>query len=120
LYGEGKLLYIGEAGLNQGTTRNLFQRLKEHRKGALAGRWETFSWFGRANCDGDSSIRSSLSLVEAISIAIINPGFNKQSGSFSGATQVYQVPHIEAEGDLDTKLARLAEAIKLLSQAPKP
>jgi hypothetical protein len=33
LYGEGELLYIGEAGLEQNSNRNLFARLKEHRKG---------------------------------------------------------------------------------------
>jgi len=78
----------------------------------MAGRWDTFSWFGRRDCAGQADIRSSLALVEAISIAIINPGFNKQSGSFSGANQVFQIPHELAEGDLETKLARLHDLVR--------
>jgi hypothetical protein len=105
LYGGGDLIYIGEAGLNSKST--LFSRLRQHRSGALAGRWDTFSWFGRPNCDGETSNKKALALVEAISIAIINPGFNKQAGSFCGAKQVFQVPHERAEGDMETKLTRL-------------
>jgi hypothetical protein len=86
--------------------------LKDHRRGALAGRWDSFSWFGRENCNGNTDIRSALAQVEAISIAIINPGFNKQSGTFAGATQVFQVPHEQAEGDLETKLVRLTKLVE--------
>jgi hypothetical protein len=112
LYGDGELLYVGEAGL--GTKRNLFRRLKSHRKGAMSGRWDSFSWFGREACTGSTNVKIALSQLEAISIAIINPGFNKQSGTFAGATQVFQVPHQEAEGDIETKLARLEVKIDFL------
>lgn len=112
LYGEGELLYIGEAGL--GTKSTLFDRLKRHRTGPMAGRWDAFSWFGRSDCEGQTKIESALGQLEAITISIINPGFNKQSGTFAGATQVYQVPHEDAEGDLETKLARIAATIESL------
>ena len=112
LYGEGELLYVGEAGLD--TKRSLYDRLRQHRKGALSGRWDRFSWFGRENCDGEVGIKDSLGQLEAIAIAIINPGFNKQSGTFAGATQVFQVPEDEAEGNLETKLERMANTIELL------
>jgi hypothetical protein len=115
LYGEGELLYIGEAGL--GTQRRLFDRLKEHRKGPMAGRWDHFSWFGRENCNGNAPIQACLGQLEAITIAAINPGFNKQSGTFVGATQVFQVPHESAEGDLETKLARLSKMVEQLGEA---
>jgi len=114
LYGEGELLYIGEAGL--GTKSTLFERLKQHRKGPMAGRWDAFSWFGRKDCEGQGEIKSALGQLEAVAIAIINPGYNKQSGTFAGATQVYQVPHEEAEGDLETKLARMTQMIEELSK----
>lgn len=110
LYGEGELLYIGEAGI--GTRTTLFSRLRQHRAGPMAGRWDSFSWFGREICDGETAVDSALGQVEAIAISIINPGFNKQSGTFAGATQVYQVPHEYAEGDLDTKLARMTAMIE--------
>jgi hypothetical protein len=115
LYGEGELLYIGEAGL--GTERKLFDRLKAHRKGPMAGRWDRFSWFGRENCKGKATVLSSLGQLEASTIAIINPGFNKQAGTFAGATQVYQVPHENAEGDLETKLARLTKLVEQVGNA---
>jgi hypothetical protein len=112
LYGEGELLYIGEAGL--GTKSSLFSRLKQHRTGPMAGRWDAFSWFGRETCVGKTEVKAALGQLEAITISIINPGFNKQSGTFSGATQVYQVPHESSEGDMETKLARLAAQIESL------
>ena len=73
----------------------------------MSGRWDSFSWFGREACIGNANVETALRQLEAISIAIINPGFNKQSGRFAGATQVFQVPHQDAEGDMETKLARL-------------
>lgn len=114
LYGDGDLLYVGEAGLD--TNRTLYDRLKEHRKGPMSGRWDRFSWFGRDNCEGSACIKASLGQLEAIAIAIINPGFNKQSGTFSGATQVYQVPDDRAEGDLETKLDRMAKTLDELKK----
>lgn len=116
LYGDGKLLYVGETGLD--TKNTLFWRLGQHRKGAMSGRWDRFSWFGRKDTNGKASIKKSLSQLEAISIAIINPGFNKQSGTFAGATQVFQVPHDKAEGDLETKLDRLTKMMKDIRKPP--
>lgn len=112
LYGDGELLYIGEAGL--GTQNTLFGRLKSHRRGSMSGRWDSFSWFGRELCKGKTNVEIALGQLEAIAIAIVNPGFNKQSGTFKRATQVFQVPHESAEGDIETKLARLADKIDTL------
>ena len=115
LYGEGELLYIGEAGLT-GKTTSLFSRLKQHRKGPMANRWDAFSWFGRETCEGETEVKKALEQLEAIAISIVNPGFNKQSGTFSGATQVFQVPHEESEGNIETKLARIADQIEELNK----
>lgn len=112
LYGDGALLYVGEAGLD--TKRNLFERLKEHRKGPMAGRWDRFSWFGREKIGKECDVKAALGQLEATVIAIVNPGFNKQSGTFAGAVQVYQVPHEEAEGDMETKLDRLTNLVSTL------
>ena len=59
--------------------------------------------------------RQGISTAFATLPSIINPGFNKQSGTFAGATQVFQVPHEDAEGDLETKLARMAATIEAMS-----
>jgi hypothetical protein len=115
LYGAGQLIYIGEAGL--GTQTTLFSRLKQHRTGSMAGRWDSFSWFGRSQCSGKTDVKGALAQLEAITIAIINPGFNKQSGTFTGATQVYQVPHERSEGDIETKLERLTELVRQMKPA---
>src|SRR5262249_55625767 len=112
LYGEGELLYVGEAGLETGKT--LFDRIKRHRTGPLSGRWDRFSWFGRADCTGSSANKTAIGQLEAIAIAIINPGFNKQSGTFVQAVQVYQVPHEKAEGNMETKISRLADQFSQL------
>ncbi len=117
LYGDGNLIYIGEAGLgNQGT---LFLRIRQHKKGPMAGRWDSFSWFGRENCDGKTETEKALKQLEAIAIAIINPGFNKQKGAFKEAKEVSQVSHTEAEGDMETKLENLEKMIKELANKMK-
>lgn len=77
----------------------------------MSDRWDTFSWFGRPECEGQCDVKAALKQLEAISIAIINPGFNKQSGEFDEARQVFQVPDEQAEGDIETKLARMAETL---------
>lgn len=114
LYGGGELIYVGEAGL--GTRSTIFERLVQHRKGGMADRWDGFSWFGRENIEGECKTLTALQQLEAISIAMINPGFNRQNGTFSGATQVFQVPHEKSEGDIETKLARMSEQLSTLQQ----
>jgi hypothetical protein len=119
LYGNGELLYVGEAGLD--TERTLFARLKEHRKGPMAGRWDRFSWFGREVCAADAvtNLKAAMGQLEAAAIAIINPGFNKQSGTFAGATQVFQLPHENADGDVETKLERILARLDQAQAAPQ-
>ncbi len=114
LYGEGELIYVGEAGL--GTKSTIFGRLSQHRKGGMADRWDSFSWFGREGTEGTCQTLTALQQLEAISISVINPGFNRQNGTFSGATQVFQVPHERSEGDTETKLARLAEQLEKMQK----
>ena len=107
LYDGSDLIYIGEAGLKG--KRSIFDRLKGHRKGPIADRWDRFSWFGcrTEHLQKKSSNRSALAILEAVSIAIINPGFNKQSGTFCDAKQVFQVSHDDSVGDIETKIDRM-------------
>ena len=123
LYGDNELLYIGEAGLSTRSERpkSIFDRLRQHRKGIMAGRWDHFSWFGRTpRMDEDqTSIKNALKQLEAITIAIINPGFNKQSGTFANAKQVFQSSHEESDGDLETKLSRIDKDLQKIKNALK-
>jgi len=122
LYIGGELLYVGEAGL--GTSSTLFKRLKQHRKGPMSGRWDKFSWFG---CDKEEGLEErrishldALAQLEAILISITNPRFNKQSGTFANARQVFQAPHDEADGDIADKLkkmeARMGKMLKEIKE----
>jgi len=54
--------------------------------------------------------------LEAITIAIINPAFNRKSGTFANAKEVDQVPHERSDGGLETKLSRIAEDIELIKR----
>ena len=114
LYGDNELLYIGEAGL--GTKSDLMTRLKQHRKGPMADRWDRFSWFGceRKSLRDQTDIENAFRQLEAVTIAIINPGFNKQSGTFKGAKQVFQAPHNDSVGNLETRLSRIEEKLEEL------
>lgn len=116
LYGDGNLLYVGQAGL--GNDQNLFKRLTQHRKGPMSNRWDRFSWFGRCPREPEGGIDAMVALaqLEAVSIAITNPGFNRQSGSFAGSQQVFQVPHEEAEGGMETKFSRMADQLSEMQE----
>ena len=92
----------------------MHSRLRQHRsdKDPVAGRWGKFSWFGCENPDGKGDAKTFLAQLEAVAIAISNPPFNKQWGSFGNkAKRVFQVAHDEAEGDVITKLDRLQKMI---------
>ena len=110
LYSERKLIYVGEAGLK--TQSNIFKRLKQHRDDHLADSWDQFSWFGSEPKHLDSEkgdIKACFAQLEAVLIAVTNPGSNKQSGAFKNAKQVYQISHTEADGDVDVKLERITK-----------
>lgn len=64
LYNDDELIYVGKAGLGNGSC--LFDRLKQHRNDLLAGRWSKFSWFGRKKIKGKSRIETNLSQMEAV------------------------------------------------------
>ena len=53
-----------------------------------------------------------LAQLEAILISITNPRFNKQSGTFANARQVFQVPHPHADGGIADKLKNMEERME--------
>ena len=120
LYRSGELIYVGQAGL--GNKSNLFTRLKRHREDHLSGRWDKFSWFGCKKPSGSEKREKithldALAQLEAILIAITNPRFNKQSGTFKKASQVFQAPHDDADGDIADKLKKMeARMEKVLNE----
>jgi hypothetical protein len=94
------MVYVGQT---VGRKQRLFGRLKRHRKDVLAGRWDTFSWFGMrrvlkkgtlANVSqrAGSPVEKALDLMEAILIAAAEPQLNRQGGRFGkSATKYLQV-----------------------------
>lgn len=119
LYRDSQLIYVGEAGLGNSST--LYGRIRAHRSDNLADWWDEFSWFGRS----PSATRTTAEVVdvfaqmEAVLIAVNNPGFNKQSGTFVGAIPVFQVPNEAAGGNTDTKLERLMAKLENIEMALK-
>jgi hypothetical protein len=117
LYNDFQLVYVGQAGVSieyskvRKNKNTLLKRIRSHRNGSLANRWQHFSWFGVENIPEKIGSITALAQLEAICIALAEPRFNKQSGAFADADQVYQVPHPDADGDLETKLNRLMEQI---------
>lgn len=102
-----KVVYVGETGIGD---KRLLSRLNDHRKDHLAGRWNTFSWFGvypvnatsrtlRRNVHIKPQISDVLNHIEAILLAVIEPPLNLQRGKFGQAARYEQ--KILKEGKLD-------------------
>lgn len=92
-----RLVYVGQAG---GGNDFLFDRLKQHKKDALADRWTRFSWFGirwvRANGKlalgaAQRFIKSGniLNHIEALLISAAEPPHNRQGGRFGDDVEQY-------------------------------
>ena len=110
LYANYDLIYVGQAGTG---TNRLFSRLNAHRSDHLSERWDRFSWFGArpvtekyelgnhntireytafSNNDPQGLMASALNILEAVLIAVSEPGLNLQRGKFGGEgiPQYYQ------------------------------
>jgi len=97
LYAEYVMVYVGQAGSGD---QRLFGRLKQHKRDALAGRWNQFSWFGtrRVLGNGDLSVDVEgklattvevLNQIEAILIHSSEPKHNRQGGRFGEGVGQY-------------------------------
>lgn len=99
LYSGHQMIYVGQTGAGN---QKLFSRLKQHRKDMLAGRWDTFSWFGllytlsngklsTVNQRAGAPLAIALNHMEAILIATAEPQLNRQGGRFGkGVTRYLQ------------------------------
>lgn len=107
LYANYQIVYVGQTGTSTGRDRGLFARLKEHRSGHLADRWNQFSWFGLKivnTTDGslrdfDSrgiSLSTMLDHLEAVLIYTAEPSRNKQGGKFGAAKEYLQYRDVDS------------------------
>jgi hypothetical protein len=89
-YAGYQIVYAGQVGSGNQT---LLTRLKQHRKDDLAGRWDTFSWFGlrrvlkfgslaKINQAEHPDLNIVLNHIEAIIIHAVEPAMNGQAGRF--------------------------------------
>ncbi|MEP6647532.1 MAG: GIY-YIG nuclease family protein [Saprospiraceae bacterium] len=90
LYADYNLIYIGQTGRGN---QKLFTRLRSHRRHALAGRWNRFSWFGTRRVLGNGNLAAekikspstheeALNHMEAILISVGEPPLNRQGGAW--------------------------------------
>jgi len=127
LYSGNDLIYVGQAGAGKA---KLLDRLKKHRqpKSPLAGRWDSFSWFGLRRVinkgkalsqetmkTGSPTISMALNHIEAVLIAATEPSMNKQWGKFGGDTKRYlQVrdPRLTTSREMLEKILEQLDEIK--------
>ena len=97
LYAEYQMIYVGQAGVGN---QKLFNRLKQHTRDALAGRWNRFSWFGirrvlanrNLSAEKDAkhtTLENVLNHIEAILIHAGEPQHNRQGGRFGDEVTQY-------------------------------
>ena len=90
LYDEnGVVVYVGQA-----TKQSIGQRLAQHTKDRLRGRWQRFSWFGIRPVDEDGRLglvaagtitpARLTSTLEALLIEALEPRQNRAGSSYSG------------------------------------
>lgn len=114
LYNGHRMMYVGQAGSGN---RFLFKRLRSHRRDALAGRWDTFSWFGlrrvlrsgrlsNVNRRARSPLSATLNHMEAVLIATAEPTLNRQGGRFGGSARRYLQVRDERLGLTDQQMIR--------------
>ena len=97
LYFDYHMVYVGQVGSGN---QKLFERLKQHRRDALAKRWNQFSWFGTrwvkkngelsSEAEGKHSTHDQvLNHIEAILIHAAEPTQNRQGGRFGQDVDQY-------------------------------
>jgi hypothetical protein len=97
LYLGHQMVYVGQTGSG---SAKLFVRLRKHRRDALAGRWDRFSWFGlrgvlrsgrlsMEKMKAGAKLSVALNHIEAVLIAAAEPTLNKQGGRFGKGARKY-------------------------------
>ena len=95
-----ELVYVGQAGA--GKRRALGDRLKDHTKDELAGRWDFFSWFGVRSVNKSGKLQATslpkrlasgrevLNVLETICIEVAEPSLNWRRGHVRGIQRYLQ------------------------------
>lgn len=118
LYDQNRVLYVGRA-----VERPLGQRLAEHLKDRLNGRWNRFSWFGLRGVDESGKLTKPdfsanqpqiISLMEAILIEALEPAQNRKRGDDFSDKEYLQADDPALAGKkqkvlLETLLAKMGE-----------
>ncbi len=95
LYADYHLVYVGQTSKTK-----LGGRLKNHLKDDLAGRWDSFSWFGALRVLGGGKLSEPpdvkllklgdiLDHIEGVLIACAEPPLNRQGGRFGKSVTRY-------------------------------
>ncbi len=96
LYKDFAIVYVG-----QSDSRGIGVRLREHCKGRLAERWDSFSFFGICVVDKQGQAKpasrmsvepkSAITSLELLAILLSDAPLNRARGNFPGADKVWQV-----------------------------
>lgn len=116
LYDRDRVIYVGRT-----TDRGIGQRLFEHTKGRMNGRWDRFSWFGLKGVDDKGSLvpvsleanneAVVIETLEAILIETLEPPQNRKRGDQFAATEYLQVQ----DPDISKERARIEGIIRLMN-----
>ncbi len=112
LYAGYQMVYVGQSGSG---SSYLLNRLKQHLKDDLAGRWDRFSWFGlrwvKQNGELSTitqahhpSTKRTLDHIEAILIHAAEPPLNRQGGRFGDDVARYVQWRDDRLGPADREL----------------
>jgi len=123
LYAGFRLVYVGRA--NVGKNGCLGRRLKQHTVDHLAGRWDTFSWFGLKRVtagglgkkfDAKPSVPwdTLVGVLEGVIIEIAEPPQNSQGGCLRDVRQYLQVPWVDPQEDMAKTVKYVTDVTRYL------
>lgn len=129
LYADYHLVYVGRASAGQGGC--LGTRLKHHTTDHLAGRWDTFSWFGlkkvtqgglgkKFNTKPRMSWHDLVRILEGVLIEVAEPPQNSQGGCLRDVDQYLQVPWVNPQEDLQLAIQYIADIRTYLKKQAGP
>lgn len=119
LYDGSRAIYVGRV-----TEPRMGQRLFEHTRDRLSGRWNRFSWFGvrGVRADGELTpipaieigLTSLIATMEALLIEGLEPPQNRRQGEGFNAVEFIQEPDPEVMRERDRRvLAQLSQNVGL-------
>ena len=111
LHDRSRVIYVGRS-----TDRPLGQRLYEHTRDRLNGRWDRFSWFGLKGVQDSGKLTEPhfstsqneiISLMEAILIEALEPPQNRKRGDDFSDIEYLQVADTEKKKQRKEALAKM-------------